>query len=285
MGEILSLARTSLRKQLGRARFFAALLLTAGCVVMGYFHTPDYLAGRNLTMQAGEPFLLMVGAVLVQLLLLLSFLLLLGDAPFFHEGMEIVVMRSSKRKWIAAQIVACVVTTILWLLFLFAFTLLYFNRHLSFANEWSKVAKMARRSISGGAPAGFQLGVAPSAKMAMGTKPYAMFGLSFLLNSLLYVCLALWGMTLNLWLRRSYGSLFVISLWGLRFGLQVLELPSLGRVEILNWISPMGLVDVTAGSFSGEKIAYIVLFFLFQIVLLATFSRLRLRRMDMTKLG
>ena len=106
MAEILAMSRSSLRRLLFRPRFWVSLLLALGCVLIVFFKVPPYLSERGYQLQAAEPFLILFPSFFPQILLLISFLLLVGDVPFLYPGMEITAIRSSRQKWLAAQILA-----------------------------------------------------------------------------------------------------------------------------------------------------------------------------------
>ena len=146
MAEILAMSRSSLRRLLFRPRFWVSLLLALGCVLIVFFKVPPYLSERGYQLQAAEPFLILLPSFFPQILLLISFLLLVGDVPFLYPGMEITVIRSSRQRWLAAQILAAMAAAVLWLLFLLTCTVLVFLGHISFPNEWSIFLKALARS-------------------------------------------------------------------------------------------------------------------------------------------
>ena len=143
MAEILAMSRSSLRRLLFRPRFWVSLLLALGCVLIVFFKVPPYLSERGYQLQAAEPFLILLPSFFPQILLLISFLLLVGDVPFLYPGMEITAIRSSRQKWLAAQILAAMAAAVLWLLFLLACTVLVFSGHISFQNEWTSMSRRA----------------------------------------------------------------------------------------------------------------------------------------------
>ena len=281
MGESFALTKNSLQRLLSRPRLYAALFFAVGFVLTCFFKVPPALAERGEKLQAAEPFLMFVGSKSPQLFLLISFLLMLGDAPFFHEGMEIVAVRSSKRRWLSAQLRAALTVTLLWLLFLLAFTLLVFRGRLRFDNQWSPLMQAASRSPQGLS----QLRVmscAPCTETIIAeTRPYQALGLALLVNMLLFACLYLWCAALNLWTKRSYGSALTVIFWAIHFAL----LLPLQADSAAVWASPMALADIHLLPITAAHVSFTVLYYLLQIVLLQILCESRLRRMDMTKLG
>jgi hypothetical protein len=87
-------------------------------------------------------------------------------------------------------------------------------------------------------------------------------------------------MFLNLWTKRSYGSILIVAFFALRYTLH-----NLNRLPFLYRISPMNLVDLCTVKADGATIGYTVLFFLLQSVLLGILSRYKLKRQDVSRLG
>ena len=281
MGESFALTKNSLQRLLSRPRLYAALFIAVGFVLTCFFKVPPALAERGEKLQAAEPFLMFVGSKSPQIFLLISFLPMLGDAPFFHEGMEIVAVRSSKRRWLSAQLRTALTVTLLWLLFLLAFTLLVFRGRLRFDNQWSPLMQAASRSPQGLS----QLRVmscAPCTETIIAeTRPYQALGLALLVNMLLFACLYQWCAALNLWTKRSYGSALTVIFWAIHFALL---LPEQANSAVV-WFTPMALADIHLMSVTAARVSFVVLYYLLQIVLLQILCESRLRRMDMTKLG
>lgn len=281
MAELLVLTKLSLRRQLVRTRFFVALLVTAACVVLCFHKVPLFLTEQGMRIQAAEPFLMLFSDCFPQLFLLLSFLLLAGDVPFCHDGMEYVVTRSGKRKWLLAQLCALLGMTLIWLLWTLLCSIVVFRGFVDFSGKWSTFTKLIARNLGQLRidTFGFELGVHPSANMIGTAGPYGMLALSFLLELLLFADVGAWCMALNLWTRRSYGCALTVSFWLLRFGLQLnLSLYSLNR------FSPLSLADVHTAPMTGARIAWVLGFFLAQIVPLLVLSLRRVRMIDLTKL-
>lgn len=282
MDEIRVMTGISLRRLLGRVRFLVGLLLVPICVWMCYAKVPPLLAEKGMSLQAAEPFILLFCPHWTQLFLLLSLLLLLGDVPYLHEGMETVAVRTSKGKWLLSQTFASLGLIALWMVWIQICTLAVFRGYLHFENRWSTLTKLLARTLNQGSPTkvGFELGVYPNVTLITGQTPYGMLWKTALLNFVLFAMLVIWSMMLNLLTKRSYGSLLVVALWAFRFGIQ-----RMAPLYDLAIISPMSLTELRSDSLTTARMAYILLFYALHIVLLWILSRKRMKRLDMTKLG
>ena len=138
------------------------------------------------------------------------------------------------------------------------------------------------RTLNQGSPTkvGFELGVYPNVTLITGQTPYGMLGKTFLLNFVLFALLMIWSMLLNLLTKRSYGSLLVVALWAIRFGIQ--RMPPFYE---LAKFSPMSLTELRSNPLTTTRMAYILLFYLLQIALLWLLSVKRIKQLDMTKMG
>lgn len=282
MAEILAMSRSSLRRLLFRPRFWVSLLLALGCVLIVFFKAPPWLSERGYQIQASEPFLILLPSFFPQILLLISFLLLVGDVPFLYPGMEITAIRSSRQKWLAGQILAATAAAVLWLLFLLTCTVLVFSGHISFQNEWSVFLKALARSPGAMESVGMGLADAPTTHLFEGASPYARFGWMFLFQLLLFWTVTLWALAFNLWTRRSYGCMITVSFWVLR---RIVEELALTTQKDFSRLSPLSLIDLNQKPLNNAWIVYIVLYFLVQICILGILSVVRLQREDLSKAG
>ena len=281
MAEIFAMSRASLRRLLLRPRFFVSLVLALGCVLIAYTQSLPYLSARGYQLQAVEPFLLLAPSRSPQILLLISFLLLVGDIPFLYPGLEVTAIRSSKSKWLAAQILAALGAAVLWLLLVLFFTLLIFVGHLSLKNEWSLLVKgLARSQINATESIGMWTVDTPGVELIAKSTPYVRFAEELLFQLLLFCSVSLWALAFNLWTRRSYGCMLTVAFWVLRLGVFELELRFQRDMTV---ISPFSLMDLSKGRLTLARAAYVVLFFLVQICVLWLLSSLRLRRADLAK--
>ena len=152
--------------------------------------------------------------------------------------------------------------------------MLIFLPRVSFANAWSFFLKIAAR-LGYSAEMGLR-GVDADPRMLQNGSPWGLFAVGYLYSLLLFGYCGVWAILLNLWTKRSYGSLLLVSFCALR-----LALASLFSNPALERISPMNLADVKARSLAFSAVADTVLFFTIQTVLLWFLSRQRLRQLDL----
>ena len=283
MAELWTLTRICLRRLVGRGRFFAALALTAVTVLLCYYKLPLFLDKQGLELHAAEPFVMFFSSRQTQLFLLLAFLLLAGDVPFCHEGMEYAVTRSTKRRWLLSRSLAVLLLTLLWLCWIFLCTLSIFRAYVNFSGRWSSFLTLLARNNLGLvrlSELGFEMHVYPSTNLLGTQGPWLRLGLCCLLELLLFGSIGLWCMALNLWTKRSYGCALTVFFWVFRFALD-LE-PALSPLERF---SPLSLTDLHAAELSPARLGWIGLFFLAQLVPLLLASLRQIRRVDLTKAG
>lgn len=279
MVEIFIISRISLRRLLTRARFWFALLLAFGTVLTVFANVPAYLADHGYQIQIFEPFLILLPSVFPQILLLISFLLLVGDIPFLYTGMELTALRSSRQKWLAGQLLAALGAATIWLLFILLCTVLLFCGQVSVQNQWSLLLKAIARSHGVVISVGMSL-VRVTTELITGANPYERVFWMLLFQLLMFWSFTLWSLLFNLWTRRSYGCLLTVGFWVFRRHVGELSLAA-GRD--LSWISPMSLVDLCETRLTAARIVFIVLIFLTQICLLWGLSAIKLQRMDISQ--
>ncbi len=280
MTEIFSMSRASLRRLLLRPRCFVSLVLALGCVLIAFTQALPYLAERGYQLQAVEPFLLLTPSRSPQIIFLISFLLLAGDVPFLYPGLETTAIRSSKSRWLAAQVLAALGAALLWLLLVFLFTLPVFAGRLTFKNEWSLFLKGATRSGFMMESFGMYLVDGTGTQLFADSTPYVRFAEELLVQLLLFGSVTLWSLAFNLWTRRSYGCMLTVGFWVLRLAVSELELRFQRDMTV---ISPFSLVDLSHMPLTLSRGVYIAAFFLAQICVLWLLSALRLRRTDLAK--
>ena len=281
MVEFLFLTRNSLRRQLGRPRIIVALLLTVCCALLAFFEVPKYLVEHHKQLQALEPFIFLFSKGFPDIPVLAVFLVLSGDTPFFHEGMETTLTRTTRRKWLNSQITVVWILTFLWLAFFLLCSLCIFGKDLlSLENQWSSLGKaLARTGL--GAKVGFGLGAQPSMDLMQGRTPLGALGMTLLLNAMQFTCIAMWCMALNLWTKRSYGSIVLVVFWILRrFG------DGYGAIgKTLNVVNPIGLTKLASWNIRPEAAWRLGAVYVVEVAALWLLSLRRIRRMDMTKQG
>ncbi|MBQ3704652.1 MAG: hypothetical protein II885_18215 [Oscillospiraceae bacterium] len=278
MAEIFVMSRGSLRRLLIRPRFWVSLLLALGCVLIVFSQIPAYLSAHEYKIQIVEPFMILLPGRFPQIIFLISFLLLVGDIPFLFAGLETTVIRSSRKKWFAAQILSALGAAVLWLLFVLFCTILLFGRQISIHNQWSAFLKAVARVPN--AAYNVKMGLLnPTVNLFMEATPYRRFVWTFLFQLFLFWTISLWSLMFNVWTRRSYGCILTVGFWVIRR--VVADLEFYLKLD-LSLISPLSLVDFCEHRLTAARAIYILLFFVVQICVLWSLSALKLRQMDLS---
>lgn len=278
MDDIRKIIGINMRRQLINPRLYIALLLTASAVVFNFGDITDYLSQYDMRIQAVELFIFFVSDRYSQWILVFAFLILVGDAPFIHEGMDVLLMRTDKKRWLIAQVIYMVFTIVLWLVFLEVCLVLLTAGYVFWDNEWSDYIRLASRLQQGAENIG--MGVNASMLPLTEGAPYLLFGIAFLYSVLMYVSFGMWGMAANLLSGRSYGCLIVTCFLALRFALL-----NLFYNQKILFLSPADLVDLTAQKVNPMMVMYTVMFFAIQIAALILVSEYILSKRDICRMG
>ncbi|MDO5411248.1 MAG: hypothetical protein Q4F21_12500 [Lachnospiraceae bacterium] len=277
MADIKRMVLINLRRQIGNSRFYLALLLLLSSMVFSVGNLSEFLSEYNMHVQAGELFIFITSDRMVQFLMVFSFLLLVGDAPFLQEGMDILLMRMSKKRWLSAQILFMFCMITIWLVVLQLCLLLLTAGNISWQNEWSDyitlLGRLAANSVN------METDIIISMTPLKQGSPYIVFGVAFLYSLLLYTYLGLWGLILNLLTGRSYTSLIIAVFVSFRFALF-----NLAYIPGAEMFSPMNLVDLNVQSINPQMMIYTILFFTIQIMILIWASGKILKKRDICKL-
>ena len=279
MAEILALARISTHRFLSKPRVYVALAVCFCVFVLCYQDVPFYLEAHQLSIQAVEPFLLIMCGSAPQLLLLLSFLLLVGDIPYLHNGAELVLIRTRKARWLMGQFLCTVWILLLWFGFMLLGTWIIFGGHISLRNDWSVFVKTISRLGISARATGLKFSISSSMTLLSGGSPYMVFAVSIGYNLLLFLFLSLWATFLNLSTGKSYSSVLVSVFYGLHMFFRN-EPAFQGYLRF----SPIHLANLTVRQLNAPSVLYTVSFFLVQIILMAVLSHWQLVRVDTSKL-
>lgn len=277
MGEIWAIYKTDVRRQLENPRFYAALLLIPVFMAAGLRELPLTLHKYGMQVQACELFPFVTSDRIMQILLLISVLLLTGDAPFLHSGMETTVIRTDKEKWLKAQILFLFHTVIVGMAVLEGSLILVSMGQIRFDNAWSDYMILLSRLQTGGRNMGLEIGIS-MLPISEGT-PYVYFMIAYLYAVLLYGCMGMWGLVCNLLTGRNYGALLVMVFAAERF-----LLFNLTRSKLLEMMSPFNLVDLTYHGIQLPEFLYTAAFFGIQILGLYLAAEKILRKRDMCNL-
>ena len=109
----------------------------------------NFAVEHGTTMQLAEPFIWTFGDSDSILLVSLLLILLFTDMPFLTSGTPFFLMRISRKKWMAGQLVYTVLTTGLFLAFVLASTVAVSVRQSYFGDMWSETAAILGYSGAG----------------------------------------------------------------------------------------------------------------------------------------
>lgn len=101
-------------------------------------------------MQLAEPFLLTFGDADSILLASLLLVLLFCDMPFLSPQTPYFLFRTSRRVWLAGQLLYVVLATTVYMIFIFLSTVLLCMQNSFIGNVWSETAAMLGYSGAGG---------------------------------------------------------------------------------------------------------------------------------------
>jgi len=197
----------------------------------------------NTTIQAFEPYIWTFGDANSILLISLMLILLFADMPFLSEGTPYYLIRVKQRTWLAGQITYVLLTTLLYMLVVFAITTIICMGNSFIGNTWSETA-----AILGYSGAGKAVALPALVKTLELSRPYACAAtilLLMVLYTLTMVCLML---LVNIRRGKSAGivAVFVFSLYGYLLNPQLFnQVFSLsGEIMyqanvVVGWLSPL----------------------------------------------
>ena len=214
--------------------FVACFLLTNKTVLFAQEH--------GTVMQIFEPFIWTFGDAKSVLLISLCLLLLFADMPQLGAEVPLMLIRTTRRRWMAAQILYLVLSTVLFTAFLLFACCLLCAQYGYPANIWSETAAILSYS-----PIGQKIAVPAFIKVLELTYPYPctlhifllMLGYSMTLSGLIF-----FGNLLRAWLGMVLGILYsgfglflnpdVITAW---FHLSIYQ--SRKANILFGWLSPL----------------------------------------------
>lgn len=244
------------------------------------------------TMQAAEPFIWTFGDSTAILLVSLLLIFLFSDLPKLTAFTPFYLMRMTKKKWLAAQLLYITLCTVFYVIFVLAATVLLCMKNAFPGNLWSETAAIL--AYSG---AGEKLHVPSTVKVMESITPYGCMlqaALLILGYSLTLGFLILLG---NLLLGKKYGMLLAVgySLYGFLLdpnvigtllGLEKYELYSVR--SIVGWISPLNNAVYEMHDFGYDNLPTIgqsLSIFGGILLVLTVLSWLALRRYNFSFLG
>ena len=213
---------------------------------------------HDTTMQLAEAFIWTFGDSDSILLVSLLLILLFADMPFLSSGTPFYLVRMSRCRWIAGQLLYTAAATLLFLLFVLASTVLVCIRQSYVGNMWSETA-----AILGYSGAGEAIAVPALVKTLEMSFPYramlTIFGL-MLCYTLVLVFLML---VFTLWKGSAAGILsgFVFSVYGFLLKPSTIgmlfELPAelyyKANVAV-GWLSPLNQATYHMHNFGYDRL-------------------------------
>lgn len=178
--------------------------------------------------------------ILISSLLLV---LLFSDMPFISSATPFFLMRTSRRAWLAGQILYVFLATALYLVFVLVSTCVLCAQNAFAGNQWSETA-----ALLGYSGAGSKIALPASLKTLELSRPYACTAWIFLLMLLYTILLISVMLAITLWKGQVAAliGVFSFSVYGLVLNPQVLmqlcRIPegSEYRANVLTgWLSPL----------------------------------------------
>lgn len=214
-----------------------------------------YLAENGQTMQAVELFVFALSSPFLQTIFILGLLFLLGDAPFLKGGMSFLLIRTSRIRWLAGKILACVLISAIYLLGIAVLFMLLFFGQIAFQNEWSAPMKLAAQTNLGGSVIKIKVVLFITMDVLRKGTPYAMFGLTFANNLLLYSFLCLVVICCNIKYTTGFSTLVVIAVVGESL-IQLYIFP----YKMLWYFCPCSIVRLADYPITTNGVLYTILF-------------------------
>lgn len=256
MGSVFHFVGYNLKRLFTSPKPYITFLVIFAVLRIGIGGATTYLEESGQTIQAVELFVFTHSAVFFQVLFVLGLLFLLGDAPFLKEGMSLRLIRTTRARWLIGQILSCIVISAIYLAGIELLFLILFCGHITFQNAWSAPIRLAAQVNTGGAVINIKAAVYFSMDVLQAGSPYAMFGLTFVYNLLLYSFLCLVVISCNLKFSSGIGIFAAVVFLGEKL-VQRYVLP----YKPLWYLSPCSIVCFEGQSITPMSICYTIMFF------------------------
>lgn len=275
MGEIWRFTWHDLRRLLTSPRLYLSLFVVYACFRMCFEDLSAALAQSGQTIQAAELMIFASASRIPQWMLTFGMLLLLGDAPFWHQGMALRLVRSSRVKWLLGQVLFCLITVVCYLFAVELMLLTMSGSGVSFANEWSAPTRLACR-VPGGASLMDIHMVEFFMNVLQSGEPWPIFALTVLYDALLLSLFSMLCLALNARWKTGVGCFAVTALLLMRTLIE----NSLRPTKF--WaISPCSLAALGRGLVTPASVGYRLAFFLCACGLLGVWGYRVLRSADL----
>lgn len=277
MGEIFQFVKYNFRRLWCSPRPYITLFMVYALLNLCFGGAREYLSDSGETVQAFEFFIIAMANRIPQWIMVFGILILLGDAPFLHDGMEVYILRSSRGRWLMGQVVFCALTVLGYLVLIAVMFLFMFCSYISFTNEWSDAIILSCR-IQSGAVLNIVMLIAFPMEIINSGSPYSVLALSFLYTALMLLLCALLCMLCNVRLKTGVGCFAVTILLVWRF-----LLDNVGGAEFLHYLSPCSLATVSDRAVTPISICYTVGFFLCACFALCWWNYCIIQKADLQK--
>ena len=278
MGEVLRFTWHNIRRLLTSPRLYLSLFVVYACLRLSFGNVYLYLDENGEALQAVELFIFAASNRIPQWVFTFGMLLLLGDAPFLHEGMSVYLIRSNRFRWLMGQILFCLITVVCYLLAVEVMLLSMSGDGVSFLNSWSNPIMLASRITSGASLLHIETIIDFPMSISSSGSPYAMFALTMLYDTLLLTMFSLLCLVCNVKWKTGTGCFSVVALLVLRFLID-------DRLILTNlrMLSPCNLAAISSQVVSPATIGYTVAFFFFTCGILGVLGYRVIRSADLQR--
>lgn len=256
--QILSVAGYNFRGFLKNPKVILTFLL--GFVLCYFLSTRVMVVidAYGTPVQFAEPFLWTFGDTTSILLSSLLLLLLFSDLPRMSSVTPYYLYRTTKRRWLAGQLLYVAAVTLIYVLYLFLVTAVLCMRVSYLGNIWSDTAAML-----GYSKLGEELSVPSTVKVMESITPYECMAQVLLLLFFYILCLSVLILAGNLLLGSNRGMILglLFSLYGFLLEPEVLgKLLGLAPYEMyrinvaIGWISPLSHVTYAKHNFGYDRL-------------------------------
>ena len=246
--EVWNLSLLEAKRVISSVRFLIGLLITFCGIYLTQGDLGAYLGKKELSIGILELFPFTMSDPFMLMILLLIYTFMLCDVPFVHDGMDMEMIRTDWGRWLLSKVVTVIEITILWLIMIEASIVIMQAGNCEWNNEWSVFIKTAARTGGRGIS---QLNLSVSMDICQTGTPVQAFLISYALNLLFYVLLAVSMLTLNIMYKGRIGMVCAIVFEGIRY---------MNRAEwsskFLRLLSPADLVNLCDGGIQAAKLFY-----------------------------
>ena len=218
----------------------------------------DYSYGYGTTLQIFEPFIWTFGDSNSILLMSLFTLILFADMPFLTSGLPFFLMRSSKKSWLAGQIIYIFGTCLIYMLFILLSTIFLCCQNAFAGNIWSKTA-----AILGYSGDGELLSVPVTVKTLEMSRPYtcALTVFALMLIYMLVIVFVMFLFSIVKGRRAGTVSVLAFSLYGFLLNpkniINFLSLPQQLFYKawvFTGWVSPLNQATYSMHNFGYDRL-------------------------------